>query len=63
MLAVIYIGDLVRVAAKSICFSVPRQNGKSFAARLYAIWAACIQGKKSCTLLTMDERVENSSTC
>lgn len=46
MLAVIYIGDLVRVAAKSICFSVPRQNGKSFAARLYAIWAACIQGKK-----------------
>lgn len=46
MLAVVFIGDFVRVAAKSICFSVPRQNGKSFACRLYAIWCAVVLGKK-----------------
>lgn len=32
-------------AAKTICISKPRQNGKSFAARLYAIWMAAIEGK------------------
>lgn len=33
-------------AAKTICISKPRQNGKSFAARLYAIWMAAIEGKR-----------------
>lgn len=32
-------------AAKTICISKPRQNGKSFAARFYAIWMAAICGK------------------
>ena len=32
-------------AAKTICISKPRQNGKSYAARLYAIWMAAIEGK------------------
>lgn len=32
-------------AAKTICISKPRQNGKSFAARFYAIWMAAIEGK------------------
>lgn len=31
-------------AAKTICVSKPRQNGKSFAARFYAIWMAAIEG-------------------
>ena len=31
-------------AAKTICISKPRQNGKSFAARFYAIWMAAICG-------------------
>lgn len=35
-----------KVAAKSLCFSVPRQNGKSFACRIYAIWEAMVCGKK-----------------
>lgn len=34
------------VAAMIIAISKPRQNGKSFAARFYAIWMACIEGKK-----------------
>ena len=33
-------------AAKTICISKPRQNGKSFAARFYAIWMAAIDGKR-----------------
>lgn len=32
-------------AARTICISKPRQNGKSFAARFYAIWMAAIEGK------------------
>ena len=32
-------------AAKTICISKPRQNGKSFAARFYTIWMAAIEGK------------------
>lgn len=32
-------------AAKTICISKPRQNGKSFAARFYAVWMAAIEGK------------------
>lgn len=31
-------------AARTICISKPRQNGKSFAARFYAIWMAAIEG-------------------
>jgi len=33
-------------SAKTICISKPRQNGKSFAARFYAIWMAAIEGKR-----------------
>lgn len=33
-------------SALTICISKPRQNGKSFAARHYAIWMAAIEGKK-----------------
>ncbi len=33
-------------AAKTICVSKPRQNGKSYAARFYALWMACIEGKR-----------------
>lgn len=33
-------------AAKTICVSKPRQNGKSFAARFYAIWMAAIEGRR-----------------
>lgn len=33
-------------AAKTICISKPRQNGKSFAARFYAIYMAAILGKR-----------------
>lgn len=33
-------------AATTICVSKPRQNGKSFAARLYAVWIAAIEGKR-----------------
>lgn len=33
-------------AAKTICISKPRQNGKSFAARFYAVWMAAIEGKR-----------------
>lgn len=32
-------------AALTICISKPRQNGKSFAARFYALWMAAIEGK------------------
>ena len=32
-------------AARTICIAKPRQNGKSFAARFYAIWMAAIEGK------------------
>jgi len=32
-------------AAKTICITKPRQNGKSFAARDYAIWMACVEHK------------------
>lgn len=33
-------------AALTICISKPRQNGKSYAARFYAIWMAAICGKR-----------------
>lgn len=33
-------------AAKTICISKPRQNGKSYAARFYAVWMAAIEGKR-----------------
>lgn len=33
-------------AARTICVSKPRQNGKSFAARFYAIWMAAIEGRR-----------------
>lgn len=32
-------------ASRTICVSKPRQNGKSYAARFYAIWMAAIEGK------------------
>ena len=32
------------IAAKTICISKPRQNGKSFAVRFYAIWQAVVEG-------------------
>ena len=32
-------------ACRTICVSKPRQNGKSYAARYYAIWMAAIEGK------------------
>ena len=35
-----------RAASKTIGISKPRQNGKSFAARHYAVWAAAIEGRK-----------------
>lgn len=34
-----------RTAAKTISISKPRQNGKSYAARHYAIWMAAVKGK------------------
>ena len=34
-----------KYAAKTICISKPRQNGKSFAARMYALWMAAVEGK------------------
>lgn len=34
-----------RAASKTIGLSVPRQNGKSFAARFHAIWCAAVEGK------------------
>ena len=33
-------------AALTICIAKPRQNGKSFAARFYAVWMAAIEGKR-----------------
>lgn len=33
-------------ASRTIAISKPRQNGKSYAARFYAIWMAAIEGKK-----------------
>ena len=33
-------------AAKSLCITKPRQNGKSYAARWYAIWMAMVCGRK-----------------
>jgi hypothetical protein len=35
-----------RFASKTICISKPRQNGKSFSSRKYAIWMAAGEGKK-----------------
>lgn len=35
-----------RFACRTICISKPRQNGKSYSARYYAIWKAVIEGKK-----------------
>lgn len=32
-------------AAKTLCITKPRQNGKSFALRDYAIWMAAVEGK------------------
>lgn len=40
------VGDDGRAACKSISVSKPRQNGKSYAARHYAIWAAAVEGKR-----------------
>ena len=34
-----------RAASKTIGISKPRQNGKSFAARHYALWMAAVEGK------------------
>ena len=34
-----------RAASKTIGLSVPRQNGKSYAARFYAVWCAAVEGK------------------
>jgi hypothetical protein len=31
-------------ASHTICISKPRQNGKSYAARFYAVWCACVLG-------------------
>ena len=31
-------------ASRTICISKPRQNGKSYAARFYALWAAAVEG-------------------
>lgn len=33
-------------AAPGVCVSKPRQNGKSYAARFYAIWMAAIEGRR-----------------
>jgi len=33
-------------AAKSLCITKPRQNGKSYAARWYALWMAMVCGKR-----------------
>lgn len=33
-------------ATLTICISKPRQNGKSYGARWYAVWSALIEGKK-----------------
>ena len=33
-------------AAKSLCITKPRQNGKSYAARYYVLWMAMVCGKK-----------------
>lgn len=33
-------------AGRTICLSKPRQNGKSFAARFYALWMAAVEGKR-----------------
>lgn len=32
-------------AAKTVCISKPRQNGKSYATRFYAIWLAAVEGR------------------
>ncbi|OUO31904.1 terminase family protein [Olsenella sp. An293] len=34
-----------RAASKTIGLSVPRQNGKSYAARFYAVWCAAVEGR------------------
>lgn len=34
-----------RAAAKTISISKPRQNGKSYSARFYALWMAAVEGK------------------
>lgn len=33
-------------AGRTVCLSKPRQNGKSFAARFYALWMAAVEGKR-----------------
>lgn len=35
-----------RMAARTIALSKPRQNGKSYAARYYAVWMAAVEGLK-----------------
>ena len=34
-----------RFACRTICISKPRQNGKSFGVRFYAIWMAAVEGR------------------
>ena len=34
-----------RFACRTICISKPRQNGKSFGVRFYAIWCAAVEGR------------------
>ena len=34
-------------AAKTICITKPRQNGKSFGLRDYAMWMAAVEGKRA----------------
>lgn len=33
-------------ASRTICVSKPRQNGKSYAARFYVLWAAAVEGQQ-----------------
>jgi hypothetical protein len=34
-----------RFACRTICISKPRQNGKSFGVRFYAVWCAAVEGR------------------
>ena len=34
-----------RFACRTICITKPRQNGKSFGVRFYAIWCAAVEGR------------------
>lgn len=38
--------DVGGFAAKSLCITKPRQNGKSYAARYYVLWMAMVCGKR-----------------